>query len=79
MSGTVEVLSLELVGNLDIQVSPVLGIGLDIKLDGNFLICVDGKDILEVENGLLPVGVLGVRTGGEADGLVACSELDVEP
>lgn len=32
-----------------------------------------------VEDGLLPVGVLGVRAGREADGLVAGRERDVEP
>lgn len=40
---------------------------------------LDGEDVLEVEDGLLPVGVLGVGTGGELDGLVAGGELDVEP
>ena len=34
---------------------------------------------MQVEDGLLPVGVFGVRTGGEAYGLVACSKVDIEP
>jgi hypothetical protein len=40
---------------------------------------LDGQDILEVEDGLLPVSVFGVRAGGEADGLVAGGEVNIEP
>ena len=37
------------------------------------------KNIAQVEDSLLPVGVLGVGAGGEVDGLVASAELNVEP
>ena len=40
---------------------------------------LDGEDVLEVEDGLLPVGVLCVGAGGELDGLVAAGKLDIEP
>lgn len=46
-------------------------------MDG--LALLDGQDVLEVEDGLLPVGVLCVRAGGEGDRLVAGREFDVEP
>lgn len=45
----------------------------------DFLAALDGQDVLEVEDGLFPVGVFGVGAGGEADGLVACGEVNVEP
>lgn len=40
---------------------------------------LDGENILEVEDGLLPVGVLGMWASGEANGLVAGGEVDIEP
>jgi hypothetical protein len=40
---------------------------------------LDSEYILEVEDGLLPVGVLGMWAGGEADGLVAGGEVDIKP
>lgn len=45
----------------------------------NLLTLLDGEDVLEVEDGLLPVSVLGVGAGREADGLVAGGEVNVEP
>lgn len=45
----------------------------------DLLALLDGKDILQVKDRLLPVGVLGVGARGEANGLVAGGELDVEP
>ncbi len=40
---------------------------------------LDGQDLTEVENGLFPVRVLGVRTGAESNWLVTGGEVDVEP
>lgn len=45
----------------------------------DLLALLDGKDVVEVEDRLLPVCVLSMRTGRETDRLVAGSELDVEP
>lgn len=45
----------------------------------DLLALLHGKHVLEVEDGLLPVGVLCVRAGREGDSLVAGGELDVEP
>ena len=39
----------------------------------------NGQSLGSVEHCLLPVSVLGVRTGRELDGLVAAREVDVEP
>jgi hypothetical protein len=40
---------------------------------------LDGQDFAQVENGLLPVSVLGMGTGAESNWLVASSEVNVEP
>lgn len=37
------------------------------------------QNVLKVEHSLLPVGILGVRARREADRLVACREVDIEP
>jgi hypothetical protein len=63
----------------DVEVAAVLLVGLDGQGAGDFLALLDGEDVLEVEDGLLPVRVLGVGTGREADGLVGGGELNVEP
>jgi hypothetical protein len=73
------VLGLELVLDLDIQITVVLITGPGIQDTSNALALLDGQDVLEVEDGLFPVGVLCVGTRGELDGLVAGGELDVEP
>jgi hypothetical protein len=38
-----------------------------------------GQDFSEVEDGLFPVRIFGVRACGEANGLMACCEVDIEP
>jgi hypothetical protein len=40
---------------------------------------LDRQHLPQVEDCLLPVGVLCVRASGEPDGFVAGSEVDVEP
>ena len=37
------------------------------------------QNLPQVEDSLLPVGVLGVRAGRESDWLVTCGEIDIEP
>lgn len=78
-SGPVGVAGLEVVVNLNVEVATVLVVGPDVELALDLLAVLDGEDVLDVEDGLLPVGVLGVGAGGEADGLVASGEVDVEP
>lgn len=73
------VVGLGLVLEDDVEVATVVVVGGAGELALDLLAGLDGQDVLEVEDGLLPVGVLGVRAGGEADGLVAGGELDVEP
>ena len=68
-----------LVRESDVKVTAVVVVGRANELTLDLLAGLDSEDVLEVEDGLLPVGVLGVRAGGEADGLVASGELDVEP
>lgn len=79
LGGPGDVLGLELIGDPDVEVAPVLRIGADVEAELDLLAVLDGKDVLKVEDGLLPVSVLGVGAGGEADGLVAGGEVDVEP
>lgn len=73
------IVDLEAVVDLNVQVAAVLVVGLDVELALDLLAVLDGEDVLDVEDGLFPVSVLGVRAGGEADGLVAGGEVDVEP
>jgi len=70
---------LGLVGESDVEVTTVVVVRRACELTLNLLAGLDGEDVLEVEDGLLPVGVLGVGASGEADGLVAGGEFDVEP
>lgn len=73
------VVGLSLVLEGDVKVAVVVLVGGTGEHALDLLAGLDGEDVLEVEDGLLPVGVLGVGTGGELDGLVAGGELDVEP
>lgn len=73
------VVGLEVVGNVDVEIAAVLVVGLHDDAALDLLAVLDGQDVLEIEDGLFPVGVLGVRAGREADGLVAGGEVNVEP
>lgn len=73
------VLGRNLVSDSNVEIATVLVVGSAGELALDLLAGLNGEDVLEVEDGLLPVSVLGVRAGGEADGLVAGGELDVEP
>lgn len=79
ISGATLLLGVELVVNRNVQISPVAVVGTAGKLACHLLAGLDGEHIGEVEDGLLPVGVLGVWAGAEADGFVAGGELNVEP
>ena len=39
----------------------------------------DGEDLSEVEDGLFPVSIFAVWSGGKGYGLVASGEIDIEP
>jgi hypothetical protein len=73
------VLGIEQVLDLDVQVAAVLVVRSDIEVAVDLLALLYRQDILKVEDGLLPVGVLGVRASGETDGLVASREVDIKP
>lgn len=79
LGGAVLVLALEVVVNLNIEITAVLRVGLDAQDAVDLLALLDGEDVLQVENRLLPVGVLSVGTSREADRLVASSEVNVKP
>lgn len=79
LGGALGVVGDEAVLELDVEVAGVLAVRPVVERALDLLALLDGEDLVEVEDGLLPVGVLGVGAGGEADGLVAGRELDVEP
>lgn len=79
LGGASGILNLKLVGNVDVQVTLVLVVGAVLQDTRDGFTLLDGEDIAQVEDGLLPMCVLGVRAGGEADRLVASAELDIEP
>jgi len=76
---TTLLVGLERILNLDVQISSVAVVGLAEKSSVELLAGLDGEVVVEVEDGLLPVGVLCVGAGAELDGLVAGGELNVEP
>lgn len=73
------VVSLKFIRDLNIQIALVLLIGLVVQNTLDLLALLHGEDLAQVEDGLLPVSVLGVWAGGETDGLVAGGEVNVEP
>lgn len=73
------ILRLHLVIDHDIQISAILLVGSTRQAALYFLSRLHRQHIGKVEDCLLPVGVLRVRAGGEADWFVACGEFDVEP
>lgn len=70
---------IELVRDGNIEVTLVLVIRFVLQHSGNNFTLFHGKDITQIEDSLFPVSVLGMRAGREADGLVACSEVDIKP
>ena len=76
---TVRIRGLELVGDADVKVALVLVVRLVLENTGNNFLLFDGQNIAKIEDGLLPVGVFGMGTGGEGDGLVACAKFNIEP
>ena len=79
LSVTDRIPCLQGVGEFDVEVTLVLRVGLVLENSTDRLLFLNSQDIPEIENGLLPVSILGVRTSGESDGLVASSELNIEP
>lgn len=76
---THRVCGFEFVIDADIEVTLVLVVGLVLNHTGENFSLLHGKDITQIEDSLLPVGVPGMRASGKADGLVACGEVNVEP
>lgn len=73
------IISLDFVGDLDVQITLVLVVWLVVQYALDLLALLHGQNFAEVEDGLLPVGVFCVWAGGEADGFVAGGEVDIEP
>jgi hypothetical protein len=73
------ILRLILVVNRDVQISPVAVIGSATQATGNLLASLDRQHVAEIEDGLLPVGVLCVWACGKSYRLVASRKLNVEP
>lgn len=69
----------ELVRDANIQVTLVLVVRAVFDRATNSLLLLNGENIAQVEDSLLPVGVLGVGASGEVNGLVASAKLDIEP
>ena len=70
--------NLEIYSNLNIQVPDIPLVGRETEDSREFLPLCAGKVVLQVEHGLLPVGVGRLGGGGEADSLVTVGELDIE-
>jgi len=73
------ILSCKLVCNLYIQISLSDIVGLVAENSADFFALLNGEDFAKVEYSLFPMSVLGMRTGREADGFVAGSEVDIKP
>ena len=70
--------NLEIYSNLNIQVPHISLIGGESEDPREFLPLGAGQVVLQVEHGLLPVGVGSLGCRGEANPLVAVGELDIE-
>ena len=79
LGSTVRVRGLKLVGDGDVEIALVLVIRLVLQDTRDNFLLLNGKDIAQIEDGLLPVGVLGVGTSREGDRLMACTKFDIEP
>ncbi len=64
--------------NAEVQVTLIPGVWLHPEDAINSFTPLAGDVVLQIEDGLLPVGVRGFRGGGEANALVAFGELDIE-
>ena len=64
--------------NLNVQVSDVPGVGLESEHAEDLLPLGAGEVVLQVEHGLLPVGVRSVWGRGESNSFVTVSEFNVE-
>jgi hypothetical protein len=73
------VLRFHFVVNRNIKISPVAVVGSAAELAAHALTSLCRQHVGEVEDGLLPVRILGMRACAESHRLVAGAELDVEP
>lgn len=71
--------TLEAVVYVDIQITRVALVRSATNGSTNLFASLDSDSLGCIENSLLPVSVLGVRSGGKSYGLVAMGEGDVEP
>jgi len=69
----------ELVRDLDIQITLVLLVGLVLQHTSDLLSLLYRQHFSEIEDGLFPMSIFGVRTGRETDRLVASGEINVKP
>jgi len=69
----------QLIADLHVQIPLILAIRLVLQDASDLLSLLYCQYLPQVEHCLLPVSVFRVRAGGEADGFVAGSEVDVEP
>jgi len=72
-------LSLDLILERDIQITVIPCVWCAGEDAVDLLAFVDGQGLRGVEDGLLPMRVLGMRTGAELDLFVGAFERDIEP
>lgn len=75
----VHIFRVELVRDLDVQITVVLLARPGVECTGYGLTLLDRKHILQIEHRLFPVRVLGVWACRKANRLMAGGKLDVEP
>ena len=73
---TIEYLEVNI--NFNVKIPDISGVWLESEDPVQLLSLSAGEIVLQVEDGLLPVGVGGLRGGGEPNPLVAVGELHVE-
>lgn len=76
---SIRVLGFVLVIDDDVEISSIPVVRSASQASRHLLARFDCQNVAQVEHCLLPVRVLGVRTGGEPNGFVAGRELNVEP
>ena len=73
------IIRLKLVRDRDIKISLLLFVRFACQEACHLFVLLNSQDVPEIENSLLPVSVLAMRTSGEGDWLVTCCKFNVKP
>ena len=73
------ILGVQLVVDLDVEITLILGVGFVCEIACHAFAFLDGKNFAKIKNSLLPVRVFGMRTSRESNGFMTSGKVNVEP